>query len=151
MPVPNDLPSRATRDPALHFARMRILTRSFDRMWHFYADTLGLARGMGDASGPYAEFLEGDRSWLALFDAERMAEALGAPYSEPGNRLPGAHVVVLQTDDVDEAYQRLRHRGVRFLKPPTDQPLWRIRVAHLLDPDGNVVELYTDFPTDRTE
>jgi lactoylglutathione lyase len=133
-------------EPPLHFSRLRILTPNFARMWNFYRDDLGLTPGMGDETGPYAEFLEGKNSYLALFDAELMSAALAEKFAPAGPSSPGSYALVLQTDDVDSAYQRLIEAGVRFVRPPTDQPLWRIRVAHLRDPDGNLVELYTDFP-----
>lgn len=42
--------------------------------------------------------------------------------------------------DVDEAYQRLRERGVRFLKEPHDTP-WGGCIALFTDPDGHVLQL----------
>lgn len=40
--------------------------------------------------------------------------------------------------DVDEAYERLRTRGVKFLSPPKDMP-WGERHTWLNDPDGYVI------------
>jgi catechol 2,3-dioxygenase-like lactoylglutathione lyase family enzyme len=42
--------------------------------------------------------------------------------------------------DVDEAYQTLRERGVRFLKEPHDA-VWGGRIALFSDPDGHLLQL----------
>jgi lactoylglutathione lyase len=41
-------------------------------------------------------------------------------------------------DDCDAAVERLRAGGVTIVEEPADQP-WGERVAHVLDPDGNLV------------
>ena len=43
-------------------------------------------------------------------------------------------------EDVDAAYQMLSAKGVRFLRPPTDQP-WRLRTAYFADPEGTLWEI----------
>ncbi|MBA3430350.1 MAG: VOC family protein, partial [Actinobacteria bacterium] len=43
---------------------------------------------------------------------------------------------------VDSAYEALTSRGAQFVTQPHDQEAWVIRVAHLRDPDGNLVEIY---------
>ena len=43
-------------------------------------------------------------------------------------------------EDVDAAYQTLSAKGVRFLRPPTDQP-WGLRTAYFADPEGNLWEI----------
>jgi lactoylglutathione lyase len=48
-------------------------------------------------------------------------------------------------DNVDEVYQRLKdHNGI-LMAPPTDRPDWGIRTAHFRDPDGNLIEIYTNL------
>ncbi|MFC9327844.1 VOC family protein [Kitasatospora sp. NPDC057015] len=49
-------------------------------------------------------------------------------------------LVVLKVDSVDEAAARVRARGHELLAEPQVQ--WeRLKVAHLTDPEGNLVEL----------
>jgi catechol 2,3-dioxygenase-like lactoylglutathione lyase family enzyme len=43
-------------------------------------------------------------------------------------------------DSVDEAYGKLKVKGVEFTVEPHDEP-WGGRKARFLDPDGNVLEL----------
>ena len=41
----------------------------------------------------------------------------------------------------------MRSRGAEFLNEPHDQEAWFIRVVHLKDPDGNLIELNQPIPT----
>ncbi len=63
--------------------------------------------------------------------------------SEPLDlQLQGSPRVLLAAgvEDVDAAYQTLSAKGVRFLRPPTDQP-WGLRTAYFADPEGNLWEI----------
>jgi len=59
-----------------------------------------------------------------------------------GGRGADDMLIVLEVDDVDAKVRELEARGVRFASQPTDQPTWRLRVAHFRDPDGNLAEIY---------
>ena len=48
--------------------------------------------------------------------------------------------VSLEVDDIDATYETLTRRGVEFLGAPEKQP-WGGTLAHLRDPDGNVLTL----------
>ena len=50
--------------------------------------------------------------------------------------------IYFECDDLDDAVERLRHRGFEFEHGPVDQP-WLWREARLRDPAGNVIVLYT--------
>ena len=54
-----------------------------------------------------------------------------------------AAVLTFGVDDVDTACSALKAKGVVFTTTPHDQPEWHIRVAHLRDPDGRLIELYS--------
>ncbi len=47
--------------------------------------------------------------------------------------------------NVDAAYQHLLAMGVRFVVPPTSYQMTGIRLATMVDPEGNVVSLYQDL------
>jgi catechol 2,3-dioxygenase-like lactoylglutathione lyase family enzyme len=47
--------------------------------------------------------------------------------------------------DVDAAYRQLNAAGVRFVVPPTSYAITHIRLATMLDPEGNAVSLYQDL------
>ena len=52
-------------------------------------------------------------------------------------RKEGAPDVFMLVDDVDDAYMKLKEKGVKFASEPKDQ-YWGGRTAALLDPDDNV-------------
>jgi len=51
-------------------------------------------------------------------------------------------VPTFEVSNVDESVGLLRNRGADIVSEPTDQPDWGIRVAHVRDPDGNLVEVF---------
>jgi catechol 2,3-dioxygenase-like lactoylglutathione lyase family enzyme len=77
---------------------------------------------------------------------------LGLASIESAQRVHGLDVasgppraeVVLWTDNVDEAYAELVARGIQSLSSPHDF-LGRLRAAWVADPDGNPVEIVTDY------
>lgn len=71
-----------------------------------------------------------------------MATAVGLPEPATPSGSLGSFALVLATPDVDVMYSHLRGKGVEFLTPPADRADGRIRTAHHLDPDGNVLEFY---------
>jgi len=44
--------------------------------------------------------------------------------------------ICFHVDNVDNAYQNLKDKGVKFVTEPKDQP-WGVRDATFFDPDGN--------------
>ncbi|BAS28136.1 VOC family protein [Limnochorda pilosa] len=79
---------------------------------------------------------------FVLLDAGNLRLGLhrgdGVPERPPVN----LHFVV---DDVDQAYEALRRKGLPFHKGPKDQP-WGVRSATTADPDGFVVEIVSRLP-----
>ncbi|WP_086812667.1 VOC family protein, partial [Streptomyces murinus] len=88
--------------------------------------------------GPYEKFSPHTGSaGIALQDRAMMAELL-PELADPadGHR----SLVVLRVDDLDTYCADITARGATLLQPPT--PLTdRMRVAHLKDPEDNLVEL----------
>ena len=54
---------------------------------------------------------------------------------------PSRSLVAASVDDVDAMYADLMAKGVRVLRPPTDQP-WGLRTAYFCDPEGNFWEIH---------
>ncbi len=122
----------------------RRLVVDFRACFLFYRDVLGLPVTWGDANGDYASYRVGDAE-LALFKRPLMAEAVGTAAKPAQAECQDRVAQIFQVDDVDEAYRRLRDKGVTFINAPTDRPAWGIRAAHFRDPDGNLLEIYTDL------
>jgi predicted enzyme related to lactoylglutathione lyase len=111
---------------------IRIFVTDWERALHFYTDVLEMSIGFRNDDMGWTEFDTGEAK-LALerVDAED-ADAAG---------LVGRFVgVSLRVDDLDAAYSSLVGRGVDFLRPPEKQT-WGGALAHLRDPDRNVLTL----------
>ncbi len=105
----------------------------------FYRDTLGLQVRESESTSNSVSF-QMDNVYFFLLEAEGAAQMVS---SQPLNLSLGESPRVLLAagvEDVDIAYQTLIAKGVRFLRPPTDQP-WGLRTAYFADPEGNLWEI----------
>lgn len=50
-------------------------------------------------------------------------------------------IITLVTPDVDGWYESLREKGVKFDKPPDENPHYRIYHCFLRDPNGYLIEI----------
>jgi catechol 2,3-dioxygenase-like lactoylglutathione lyase family enzyme len=108
----------------------------------FYTDKLGLEKIQDE---PYGE--SGAR-WITVSPAEMeirivLKKAEKEHEKAMVGRSDGAPVLSLGTDDIREAYERLRERGVRFLGEPYRCP-WGIG-ALLLDQDDSPILLQQEL------
>lgn len=111
---------------------VRIFVRDFDAALRFYTETLGIPLAMADAEAGWAQ-LETGEAQLALEQV--------APGDAEGEALIGRFLgVSLLVEDVEGRYAELVSRGVQFLGAPERQA-WGGVMAHLSDPDGNVLTL----------
>ncbi|MEV5786321.1 VOC family protein [Streptomyces sp. NPDC052287] len=122
----------------MELAQIRLLVADFPACYRFYAEVLGLKPQSGAAEGPYEKFSAATGSaGIALQDRAMMARILG----ELGDSATGHRsLVVLRVDDLDAYCAGVVSRGgviAHGPAPMTD----RMRVAHLKDPEGNLVEL----------
>jgi predicted enzyme related to lactoylglutathione lyase len=108
-----------------------IVTADLDRLLTFYTGLLGATELMRfPEEGPV--FYVGRQ----LGDSEL---GLSADTSVvPGD--PGRMLLSIEVDDVDARLARVEGLGGRAPGPANDMP-WGQRVAHITDPDGNVVNL----------
>ncbi len=131
-------------DP-LQFARVRLLVQDFARSWRFYRDALGLTPAKGHGHPPYGEFVWKDQAILAIFERKLMAKAVGLNPGRYPRSSVGSSSLIFEVRDVDAVAKRLRQRGVQLLKGLTDCPVWQLRTIHLRDPDGYVIEVYSEL------
>jgi len=122
----------------LELAQVRLLVTDFPGCYRFYRDVLGLKPQFDAEDGPYAKFTPDSGSGgIALQDRAQMAQVLAELAAEPtGYR----SLVVLRVDDLDRYCQEITARGAVLVQGPAPMTD-RMRVAHLKDPAGNVVEL----------
>ncbi len=121
----------------LAVSHLRLVVGDLPAAVAFYRDALGLELAV-DVPGTYAEFATAGAR-LALCAEATMGAVVGRSPPRAGD----AVVVCLRVDDVDRTHAKLAARGAAFVRAPHDQAAWRQRVAHLRDPAGNLVELWT--------
>ncbi|MDX6363979.1 VOC family protein [Streptomyces sp. NPDC058274] len=122
----------------MELAQVRLLVSDFAACYRFYAEVLDLKPQSGATEGPYEKFspITGSAG-IALQDRAMMAEVLG----ELGDSATGHRsLVVLRVDDLDSYCAAVTARGATLLHGPAPMTE-RMRVAHLKDPEGNLVEL----------
>jgi len=137
--------ARRTRSE-LEFARTRILVADFRKSWKFYRDVLGLTPVKGHGEPPYGEFQSSAGAMVSLFDRSLMAKAVGLSPGRYDPKNTGRSLLVFSTRDVDEVARRLKRQRVRFVCGPTDREVWHLRTIHFRDPDGYLIEVYSDLP-----
>ncbi|MFI6334462.1 VOC family protein [Streptomyces sp. NPDC050535] len=122
----------------MELAQVRLLVSDFAACYRFYAEVLGLKPQSGATEGPYEKFSPVTGSaGIALQDRAMMARILG----ELGEPATGHRsLVVLRVDDLDAYCEQITARGATLLHDPAPMTE-RMRVAHLKDPEGNLVEL----------
>jgi lactoylglutathione lyase len=118
---------------------VELIVRDLATCTAFYRDTLELEVRESESTSNSISF-QIDNVYFFLLEAEGAAQMAS---SEPLDlSLEGSPRVLLAAgvEDVDAAYETLSARGVRFLRPPTDQP-WGLRTAYFADPEGNLWEI----------
>lgn len=123
---------------------VRLLVDRFDECVRFYTDVMGLQLRLRVPGDVYAELeagSQGQRLVVGLYRRRLMTEVIGAEYVPASPRTD--HVLIgFAVEDVDVAHSRLREQGAEIVTDPHDQEAWGLRVAHLRDPDGNLIEIY---------
>ena len=113
--------------------QIHVSVSEVDRAVEFYRDVLGL---------PFLFRVEGQS--MAFFDCGGVRLYLGEPETEE-YRARG--MIYFTVDDIDEAYEAIRGRGVEFRDPPHligRDGDWELRMAFFRDPDGNNLALMSE-------
>jgi len=127
----------------MKFSNVRLLVKDYRKCFDFYTQQLGLeaAWDVEDCYGSFkvADGIEG----LAIFTSDFMAPAIGNADKAQPVGFREKSMVCFQVENVDETYQSLSAKGLRFINEPIDMPDWGMRVVHLYDPEENLIEFYT--------
>ena len=107
-----------------------IWTEEMGRLLPFYRDTVGMP-------------VEMDTPEFVVFAAEGAGQLCLGVHSEVKgqSRDPNRMMIDLGVDDCQAEYQRLRSKGVEFVREPSTDPGDGLIVATFKDPDGNLVQL----------
>ena len=113
-----------------------LITTNVSRLVNFYESVLGLkAQWSGEQ---YAEFHTGI-GVLAIFSADAQEKYIPGSADAGRNR---SAILEFKVADVDQEYGRLQPLVTAWVKKPTTQP-WGTRSVYFRDPDGNLVDFYT--------
>lgn len=128
----------------MELTHARLLVNDPEACRRFYAETLGLGAPVVEVEGIYYEFVAGPGR-LGLYKRDLMQDVAGV-VPVPAARAQAARsgdqaVLTFQVADVDAAHAELKARGAVFVTEPHNQDAWVLRVAHLRDPEGNLIEL----------
>ena len=127
---------------------VRLLVEHFPTMLEFWRDVIKLPLTFSDNAdnssplGGYAFFNAGETGVeLMRRDVFTLAIGDGNPPTVAGRHA----VVVFKVDDVDAAYAEFVDRGAKPIASPIDRPDWYARTAHVADPEGNIIEIYSSL------
>jgi len=126
------------------FDMIGLFVDDLPKMVAFYRDALGVEIDW-NGQGPYAEFQhEGIR--LSMFARAELPRLLGQAPEFP-RQLNGTFELAINVgakENVDQRFREIRAAGGREVYAPRDEP-WKMRSAMLADPEGNLIEIASDF------
>lgn len=126
------------------FNMIGIFVENLSQMVQFYSEIIGIDIDW-DGNGPYAEFKhEGIR--FSMFERKLLPEILGQKPSYPSG-INGTFELALNVgkpESVDENFKRFTNSGAKVIYEPRNEP-WKMRSAMISDPEGNLIEIGSDF------
>jgi len=128
----------------MKFSNVRLLVKDYKKCFKFYTEELGLEPAWGDEDGCYASFKVADGiEGFAIFVSDFMAPAVGNVEKTQPEGYREKSMVSFEVENVDDTYQTLLTKGIKFINQPADMPDWGMRVVHLRDPEENLIEFFT--------
>lgn len=126
------------------FDMIGIFVNDLGKMVAFYSEVLGLEVNW-DGSDAYAEFKhEGIR--FSMFERRMLPQILGREPSYPAG-INGTFELAINIgapENVDEFFKKVITAGATPIYEPRDEP-WKMRSAMIADPEGNLIEIASDF------
>jgi catechol 2,3-dioxygenase-like lactoylglutathione lyase family enzyme len=133
----------------MRLSQIRLLVDDFAACRDFYRDVLGLELTLETEGEFYAQFIK-EGVFLGLYKRQMMAAVVGTGGGDSRRAEQDTVLLGFEVDDVDHTVEALRAKGAEFVKGPQDQAEWFMRVAHLRDPDGNLIELFHALEMEQT-
>ena len=119
---------------------IRLLVKDFDNIFKFYSEKVGLNVTWGKLGSDYASFeigIDSNKIGLSIFKTDLMANAIDNADKQLPVNCREKFVIVIQVDNVDNVFSRLKKNGIKFIDKPSDIADWGSRVAHFRDPEDN--------------
>lgn len=134
-----------TKSSQMKLDNVRLLVNKFDECFRFYKDVMGFKVTWGKEGEGYASFDAGAIG-LAIFQRGVMAADIGTTGLPSDAECQDKSALIFSVDSVDATVKSLEARGARFVTRPKTYPDYGTRSAHLRDPDGNLIEVYSQLP-----
>ncbi|XEC93503.1 VOC family protein [Paenibacillus tarimensis] len=130
---------------------IRLLVNRFDDCFRFYQERLGFTVLWGELGGGYASFGTANGKSIAIFSRAEMAQVVGTSHVPSEIEAQDKFVLILKVHDLEKVVATLKAEGVTIITEIQNRPSWGIRTAHLRDPDGNLLELIDEMPSESWE
>lgn len=128
----------------IKFDMIGLFVQDIAVMVSFYTKVIGLEVDWNGID-PYAEFKhEGIR--FSMYERAELPGLLGQMPEFP-SRLNGTFELAINVgapENVDPFYEKIVAQGATPVYPPRDEP-WKMRSAMIADPEGNLIEIASDF------
>jgi lactoylglutathione lyase len=131
------------KESDLQLINVRLLVGDVPASIRFWRDVMQLPMKFSDEAIGYAYF-ETSSAGIELMQRDAFAAAIGQAASAPSGQ---PAVLVFSVDDVDAHYEDLVARGATPIAGPRDRAEWGARSAQVGDPDGYLVEIYSQLPS----
>lgn len=122
-------------------AYTRLLVSDLEACFLFYKDVMEFEVKQEDIEDGYAEFSIGNMR-LSLFRRQEMAKIIHNAHKPDRAECQDKVALILTVHDVEEEYNKLRHKGIEFTVAPMNNPHYSIKTAYLRDPDENLIGLF---------
>lgn len=128
----------------IKFDMFALFVTNLTKMVEFYRDVIGIEIDWNDEE-PYAEFKH-DGIRFSMFERKALPELLGQEATFPKG-LNGSFELALnvgKSENVDKTFEIMVAKGAKSVYAPRNEP-WNMRSAVIVDPDGNMIEIASDF------
>jgi len=109
---------------------------------------MGFKVTWGKEGEGYASFDAGNVT-LALFKREIMAKDVGTSNLPSESKCQDRVALIFSVKNLKTEAAQLKKRGVKLITEPTERPDYGTSVMHLRDPDGNLLEIFSQMPKQK--
>ena len=122
------------------YSYTRLHVEDFQACSDFYQNILGLKVTFASDIDSYVELTDG-KVKLTLLDRNKIQEYLGTKTNFLFEHQSDRIALSFQVEDVEQACQYLKEKGVEIVSPPWNVVDWGMIMALVRDPEGNLIEL----------
>jgi pimeloyl-ACP methyl ester carboxylesterase/catechol 2,3-dioxygenase-like lactoylglutathione lyase family enzyme len=154
-------------EPVSTVRRATLIVHDMDAAIRFYRDVLGFEVWLQNSgtvgpnslpseapAGSVSRFtiMKGRHPWVGMIGLLQYGDARPRP-AAPEKLQPGDVVLMIETEDLDGAWQRMQAAGTPILRPPQTTEVtgaggsrWTASFVFAFDPDGHLIELNQRHP-----